>query len=66
MRSLEAVRGLEHTISRGNVYEDVLKLYREEGILRECPIRIAFEDEMAVDEGGVTRDMFSAIWGECY
>ena len=66
MKSLSTVQGLEHTIRRSNIYEDVLLLYKGDDILQECPIRIEFENEMAVDQGGVTRDMFSAFWEKCY
>lgn len=60
------VEGSEHTIRRSNVFKDVLQLYQMGSILQECPIRIEFEDEMAIDQGGVTRDMFSAFWDECH
>ena len=66
MGSLNAVRGWEHTICRSDVYENVLQLYRGESILQECPIVIRFKSEMAFDQGGVTKDMFSAYWEKCY
>lgn len=66
MMTLDTRVGLLHSVKRCNVYEDVLKMYRELTILSEYPIHIEFEDEMAVDQGGVTRDMFSAFWDKCY
>ena len=60
------VAGPEHTIERGNVYEDVLDLYKQGEILGEYPIKIEFLDELGVDHGGVQRDMFSAFWEKAY
>ena len=53
---MNVVQGSEHTICRSSVYEDVLQLYQAGTILQECPI----------DQGGVTRDMYSAFWDACY
>ena len=39
------VAGPEHTIECGNVYEDVLHLYKQGEILGEYPIKIEFLDE---------------------
>jgi hypothetical protein len=33
-------------------------------IVRECPLRIAFSGEIAIDHGGVSREMFSLFWEE--
>ena len=52
---------LPHVIRRSNIYDDVLKLFCNEGALKEFPLRIQFQDEIAVDGGGVCRDMFSAF-----
>ena len=41
-------------------------MYSDKAILREYPLHMEFEGEMAVDQGGVTRDMYSAFWEECY
>ena len=41
-------------------------MHRKFTVLNKYPIHIEFEDEMAVDQGGVTRDMFSAFWDKCY
>lgn len=53
MKSVNAVAGLEHTIKRSNLFEDVIDLYREGSIVGECPIKIEFLDEIAVDHGGL-------------
>ena len=66
MKSVNAVEGLERIIDRGNVYEDVVDMYREGEIVGECPINIKFAGEKAVDDGGVHRDMFSAFWEKAY
>ena len=53
MKSINAVTGMEHFIYHATVYEDVIHLYRNDQILKECPIYIEFAGEMAVDYGGV-------------
>ena len=44
------------SLKPGNLYD----------ILKEFPFRIRYEDERAVDTGGVCRDMFSAFWEEAH
>ncbi len=66
MKSVNAVAGAEHVIDRSNLYEDVIDLYREGDIVGECPIKIEFLDELAVDHGGVQRELFSAFWEKVY
>ena len=41
---------------------DVLKLYLDEYAAQQYPLRVEFEEEHAVDCGGVSRDMFSGFW----
>ena len=66
MVSVNAVPGTYHSIERTNVYEDVLDLYQEGSIVGECPIFIEFKGELAIDEGGVQRDMYSGFWKQAY
>ena len=66
MASVNAIPGNFRTIERSNVYEDVIDVYREGDIVGEYPIYIEFKGEMAVDEGGVQREMFSAFWEKAY
>ena len=47
-------------------YQDVLKLYRGNEIVNECPSYITFKGERAIDSGGVQRDMFSSFWEAAY
>ena len=35
-------------------------------ILEEHPFRVRYENELAVDTGGVCRDLFSSFWEEAY
>ena len=35
-------------------------------IVNEYPIHIKYNGEQAVDDGGVTRDMFSGFWEETF
>ena len=66
MTSIGAMAGGKHIIQRGTLYDDVIKLYQSREIVKESPICIAYDSELAVDEGGVTRDMYSAFWEEAY
>ena len=66
MKSVHARFGDEHTITRENIYEDVIDLYREGVIVGECPISIEFKGEMGQDLGGLQRDMFSEFWDIVY
>ena len=52
--------GLDRLVERENLYEDVMKMYREnlDKLLEEFPFRISFKMERAVDTGGVCRDFF--------
>lgn len=56
----------KHEIQRSSLYEDVLKLYSDESVVYSYPLRIAFIDEMAIDLGGVCRDMFAGFWEIAY
>jgi len=53
-------------INRNDVYQDVLQLFDSDQVMREYPLRIMFKGELAVDTGGVCRDMFSAFWEVAY
>jgi hypothetical protein len=57
-----------HSINRNCLYEDVIKLFMDpdKEITSEHPLRIKYENEKAVDGGGVSRDMFSGFWEEAY
>jgi len=48
------------------VYDDVMEFFCNENALREFPLCISFQDEMAFDSGSVSRDMFSAFWETAY
>jgi hypothetical protein len=48
------------------VYADVIKLYADGCILNENPIHITFVGEIALDQGGVQREMFAAFWMQAY
>lgn len=61
MNSIQAIPGRAHLIDRTKVYEEVINLYQNDEILKEFPIYIKFKGEVAIDHGGVHRDMFSAF-----
>ena len=60
--------GSRHSVSRESIFEDVIDLYSErlDEIMTEYPFYMEFKHEIAVDVGGVTRDMFSAFFEELY
>jgi len=66
MHSIAACRGIVHNINRANLFKDVICLYQDDEIVKECPIFIEFKGENALDYGGVQRDMFSGFWEEAY
>ena len=68
MLSLNLSHGLPHLIERNDVFTSVMAMYQEKlpDILQEYPFRIRFKGEMAVDVGGVARDMYSAFFEEAY
>ena len=53
---------LQYTVKREAVYCCLLQLYKSQTILEYFPLQFQFENELAVDEGGVCRDVFSAFW----
>lgn len=55
-----------YPVRRRNLYDDVLKLFSDEGVMEKCPLHIKFVEEMALDCGGVSRDMLSGFWEEAY
>lgn len=53
-------------VNRGNIFNQVIDLFSDDHFLKEYPLYIKFEGEIAVDSGGVQRDMLSAFWEEAY
>ena len=53
-------------VNRGNIFNQVIDLFSDDYFLKEYPLYIKFEGEIAVDSGGVQRDMLSAFWEEAY
>ena len=47
------VPGLERTVDRDNLYEDVIDMYREGDVVGEYPMFVRYKNENAIDEGGV-------------
>lgn len=54
-----------HSIRRNSLYQDVINLFLSESNI-EYPLRIKYDEERAVDQGGVSRDMLSGFWEEAY
>ena len=53
-------------VNRKNIFNQVIDLFSDDHILKEQSLFIKFEEEIAVDSGGVQRDMLSAFWEEAY
>lgn len=67
LATLNCEQGSPHLIKRSDIYADVLKLYSSfSRLVNEYPFRIAFDDEEAIDTGGVCRDMFSGFWKSAF
>lgn len=66
LKSIDVHTGPKHVVQRANIFKDVVELYQIDGIINECPLFVGFEKENAIDEGGVTREMYSAFWEEVY
>jgi hypothetical protein len=68
VNSLALEEGLSHEIDRADVYSSVMTLFtmNREVILREYPLKTRFKGERAIDEGGVSRDLFSAFYDAVY
>ena len=64
--SLNMHPAITHIIDRSNLYNDVLGLFNNASVLEHYPLQIKFLDEMAIDHGGVSRDMLSGFWEEAY
>ena len=66
LHKMHTSSGPTHTISRATLYEDCLNLYKSQlsTLIEEYPFHVGFTNEMAIDTGGVARDMFSGFW-EC-
>ena len=56
-----------YTVARSSLFDDVISLYKEHpGITNECPLEMKLKDELAVDLGGVSKDIVSGFWQEAY
>lgn len=68
MDVLDTHQGLPRLINREKIFEEVIEMYQNNfsEILSEFPFRIKFLNEMAVDTGGVCRDMLSDFWEKAY
>ncbi len=68
VNSLSPTLGTPHPVKRSQIFQDVLNLYSKSRdiVLSEYPFRTRFIGELAIDVGGVTRDVFSAFFEEAY
>lgn len=66
MNTLETEVYSPNVVNREHLYDDVSNLYRTrfQQVVKQYPFTIAYENEIAHDTGGVSRDMFSQFWSE--
>ena len=55
---------LSCTVRRSHLYDDTLSLFADDDLANEHPFYVEFKDELAVDCGGVARDLLSGFWEE--
>ena len=56
--------GQTHSICRSHLYDDTLCLFSEDSPTNEYPFSVKYEGEIALDCGGVARDLLSGFWEE--
>ncbi|KAK3722360.1 hypothetical protein QZH41_003617 [Actinostola sp. cb2023] len=52
-------------VRRNHIVHDVLNLYRDD-TFPDHKLNVTFEDEVGMDLGGLTEDMFSSFWEEAF
>jgi hypothetical protein len=62
MTSVCSPSGAIRNIDRANVFSNVLQLFSSEEVTKEYPLCVRFHGELAIDTGGVFREMISAFW----
>jgi len=55
-----------HEVDHKNMFDEVLKLFKDPHALKEYPLRISFVNEAGYDTGGLLRDMLSEFWQVTY
>ena len=58
--------GFHVQVHRDMVLADVIRVYSSSDVADYSSITVSFVDEEAIDEGGVTRDLYSAFWQAAY
>ncbi len=66
MASSSFIEGNTHFINREDLFEGTIQLFHDANTLRESTLSIAFDGELGVDAGGVSRDLLSAFWEITY
>ena len=51
---------------RNTIFASVIDLYSKGDTINKRPLQIKFASEVAIDAGGVTRELFSAFWEQAY
>ena len=55
-----------HEVNRESFVHSLFELYKLHKVDLECPIRFKYENELAVDAGGVSRDVYGTFWDKVY
>ncbi len=57
---------ITHFINREDLFEQAIRLFSDSSTLHESSLSIAYEGELGVDDGGVSRDFLSSFWEVTY
>lgn len=67
MKTLKQCARAIHPIQRSSIFKDVMELYKNDScVVLEYPLEIRFTGEKGVDQGGLSRDLFSGFWEQAY
>lgn len=53
-------------ISRSNILSEMIKLYTDNSNILEKRLCVQFKGELGADESGLTKELFSLFWEECF
>ena len=67
MNRISSTHSPVHYVKRTSTFNDLIDVYRRSSIITEqYPLQMSFVNEMAVDLGGVSRDVVTGFWLHAY
>ena len=58
--------GSLHRVNRESLVHSLFELYKFHKVDLEHPIHFKYENELAVDAGGVSQDVYGTVWDKVY